>query len=262
MKHYEKLLCLGCFTRKTLAEMLKSDTAAASLIYEYLRKGYIERVRHNLYAVISLQTKQPVLSRYQIGASLFPDAYLTHHSAFEVYGYGNQVFYEVWVATASRFKDFSYDGIMYHRAAPTDNASVIMMNSVKVTSIEQTVIDSIRDCDRISGLEETIRCMLLVPSLNSTELLKILKNNDNGFLYQKTGYLLEMMNDSLNLPKSFFEECGKHISSSKKYLTENRNGYVFFDRWKLYAPSSIHIYINKGVNGIDGLQSGRTWQTG
>ena len=60
-----------------------------------------------------METKQPVLSRYQIGSNLFPDACITHHSAFEVFGYGSQVFYECYVATDKRFHDFEYDGVLY-----------------------------------------------------------------------------------------------------------------------------------------------------
>lgn len=56
--------------------------------------------------VISLETKQPILSRYQIGSNLFADACITHHSVFEVYGYGSQVFYECFVETDKGFSDF------------------------------------------------------------------------------------------------------------------------------------------------------------
>ena len=102
MKHYDELLELGCFSRGDIATMLGNDETAGSLLREYQKKGYIERVRRDLYTVISLETKQPVLSRYQIGCHIFKDCILSHHSAFEYYGYANQVFYEVYVSTFSR----------------------------------------------------------------------------------------------------------------------------------------------------------------
>jgi len=90
MKHYEQLIRLGCFSRSSLADVLYcSVNTAATIIQQYLKKGYIERVKHDLYAVISLETKQPIFSRYQIGAALFLDACISRHSAFEVYGYAN-----------------------------------------------------------------------------------------------------------------------------------------------------------------------------
>lgn len=152
MKNYETIVELGCFSLGELAKKLNCCIpTATSLIQKYLKKGYIERVRRDLYVAISIETKQPVLSRYQIGSRLAEDAYLSHHSAFEVYGYANQVFYEVYVATETRFTDFAYNGILYHRIAPKVNADINNINGVKASSVEQTVIDSAGNDERAKG---------------------------------------------------------------------------------------------------------------
>lgn len=254
MKNYEKMVELGCFSLGELAKKLNCCIpTAASLIQKYLKNGYIERVRRNLYAAISIETRQPVLSRYQIGSRLAEDAYLSFHSAFEVYGCANQVFYEVYVATKTRFSDFVYNGILYHRTAPKSDASVNTVNGVKVSSVEQTVVDSICDMEKIGGLEEIIRCIMLVPSLNAQKLLEELQNTGNGFVYQKCGYILEGLNTSLHLPDSFFAECAKHISDAKRYLTKEHTGYVWHKKWKLYAPESVKSIVNKGVSDYDAI---------
>ena len=74
MKHYEKLLAKGSFSREQLIEIVGTAPAANQVIYEYQKKGLIEKVKRDFYVVISMETKQPVLSRYQIGSNLFPDA--------------------------------------------------------------------------------------------------------------------------------------------------------------------------------------------
>ena len=38
MKHYEKLIELGCFSRSDIAAYLGNDSTAASLLREYLKK--------------------------------------------------------------------------------------------------------------------------------------------------------------------------------------------------------------------------------
>lgn len=172
MKYYENLLEKGCFTRKELIEIVGTSSTANMLIYEYQKKGLIEKVKRDFYVVISLETKQPVLSRYQIGSNLFSDACITHHSAFEVYGYGSQVFYECFVATDKRFSDFEYDGVVYRRVERKPEIEVIRQGNMRITSMEQTVVDSIRDFEKIAGLEEVIRCMMLIPSLNEKKVLE------------------------------------------------------------------------------------------
>lgn len=254
MKKYEKIVELGCFSLKDIMDKLNlSKPCATYMLQKYLSMGYIERVRRDLYVAISVETKQPVLSRYQIGSRLFEDAYLSHHSAFEVYGYANQVFYEVYVSTNTRFVDFVYNGVLYHRIDAKYKTETQSVGGVNVSSIEQTVIESICDMEKISGLEEVLRCILLIPSLNYEKLLSVLGKYNNGYLYQKCGYIFESLNYSLNLPDSFFEECKKHIPNAKRYLTKGHTGYIWHEKWRLYAPKSIDNIINKGVSENDAI---------
>ena len=254
MKYYAQMVELGCFSSKTLAKALNCcEASSTSIIQSYMKKGYIERVCHNLYIAISIETKQPVLSRYQIGSRLFPDAFLSHHSAFEVYGYANQVFYETYIATNSRFRDFEYNGVFYHRVAPKKNQSIVNINGVRTTEIEQTVIDSINDMEKIGGLEETLRCILLIPSLDEKKLLCALSEYNNGFLYQKCGYILEGLNSSLHLSKKFFKTCQSNISEAKRYITKEHNDFVWHEKWRLYAPVNVEKIIDKGVSDYDAI---------
>lgn len=253
MKHYGKLLEKGCFSREELIELVGTPAAAKMVIYEYQKKGYIERVKRDFYVVISMETKQPILSRYQIGANLFPDACISHHSALEVFGYGSQVFYECYVATDSRFTDFEYDGVTYHRVERKADIDVIQKGNMRVTAIEQTVVDSIRDFEKITGLEEVIRCLMLVPGLNEEKVLASLKRNKNGFLYQKCGYLFEQLRDEFGFSDKFFEECQRYSSGAKRYLMKEAGENVFQEKWKLYTPPSLKQLIDKGVNDYDAI---------
>lgn len=251
MKHYEKLLEIGCFSREKLIELVGTQAAAKSVIYEYQKKGYIERVKRDFYVVISMETKQPILSRYQIGANLFPDACISHHSAFEFFGYGSQVFYECYVATDSRFTDFEYDGVVYHRVEKKPDIVMIQEGNMRVTSLEQTVVDSIRDCEKIAGLEEVIRCLFLVPGLKEDKILRCLKRNENGFLYQKCGYIFEELKNEFGFSDSFFEECQKNCSGAKRYLMKEARENIFNTKWKLYTPPTLKKLIDKGMDAYD-----------
>ena len=75
MKYYKELAELGCFSQKELVQLLGSGSAAASLAAAYLKKGYVERIRRDLYATVSMETGQPIPTRYQIASKLAEDAY-------------------------------------------------------------------------------------------------------------------------------------------------------------------------------------------
>ena len=170
MKHYEKLLELGCFSKNDLEQIAGSEAAAKWLCREYQKKGYIERVKRDLYVAISLETQQPIANRYVIASHISNDAAVSYHSAFEFYGYSNQVFYETQVTSESRFRDFEYDGVTYRRIAPRITGGITEINGIRVTTLERTVIDSINLFEKIGGLEELLRCLALIPTLDEAAI--------------------------------------------------------------------------------------------
>ena len=253
MKYYEKMLELGCFNKSKVIELTGSEAAAKSLLYDYQKKGYIEKVKRDFYAVISLETKQSILSRYQIGSQLFSDASITHHSAFEAFGYANQVFYEVYVATDYRFRDFEYNGILYHRMERNAYTDVVTNGKLRVTGIEQTIVDSIKDFTKIAGLEEVIRCIMLVPSVKEEKILEALSVYDNKFLYQKCGYILEQLQDELGLSNDFFEYLSRYTAEGKRYLIKENGQNVWNLKWKIYVPADFMHLVDKGVSDYDAI---------
>ena len=173
MELYKELAALRCFTHDDMVQLAGSESSAVWQIKSYLQKGYIERVRRNLYAVISMETGQAIPNRYQIASRVTDDACVSHHSAFEYYGYANQVFYDVYFTTEKRVRPFSYDGVNYCPMACRGNADIIKIDTgIRVTSLERTVIDSIADFEKIGGLEELLRCLLLIPSLDCNKLTR------------------------------------------------------------------------------------------
>lgn len=251
MKHYEKMVELGSFCCSDVIKMTGSVNAAKFILASYIEKGLIERVRRDYYVAISLETHQPVFNRYQIASNIYEDAFLTHHSAFEAFGYANQIFYSVYFTCQKRVTDFFYDGVSYEQTRNHQNVCTVKKGNIRMTSIEQTVVDSIKDYEKIAGLEEVLRCIELIPSLNEKELLRCLANYDNGFLYQKCGYIFENLRGTDGLTETFTKTCLEHASKSKKYLLRDRNDLVFDKKWMLYVPEKLRSIIEKGDFGYD-----------
>ena len=210
-------------------------------------------VKHREVRAVSFSKMKMNIVIFITTVNLFPDACITHHSAFEVFGYGSQVFYECYVATDKRFHDFEYDGVLYRHIERKPNMEVVQQGKIRVTSMEQTVVDSIRDFEKIAGIEEVIRCMMLVPGLNEQKVLECLARNNNGFLYQKCGYFFEEMQEEFHFSAKFFETCENGSSDAKRYLMKESQDNVFHKRWKLYAPVSLKGLIDKGVDAYDAM---------
>ena len=85
------------------------------------------------------------------------------------------MFYEVYFSAGKRVRSFDYDGLHYQPVLRRVNDNITETdNGVRVTSLERTVIDSIADFTKTGGLEELLRCLALIPSLNESKLLEVL----------------------------------------------------------------------------------------
>ena len=70
MKYLNKLIELSCFSHQDVVALAGTEKAAHSLLNDYVNAGYIERIRRDLYATISLESKQPVANRFLIATRI------------------------------------------------------------------------------------------------------------------------------------------------------------------------------------------------
>lgn len=251
MKYYQELLKMGIFSFNDIVDLTGNKETASSLVREYQKKRYIVRIKRNLYTAINLETKEPVVGKFEIGSNITDTAYISHHSAFEYYGVMNQVYYEIYVSSESKFNNFEFNNIEYIYHQSKFNEGVVRSKSnrnIRVTDLERTVLDSIKDFEKIGGLEELLQCLDLITYLDYKKLERYLQYYDSQIMYQKTGYILEHFKKHLKLPDKFFNMCESKIGKSKRYLYKNiKNEDNFYNKkWQLFVPKDLLSIISTG----------------
>ena len=236
VKYYDEMRRLGCFTVRDVADIVDEQSTVTYVVNDYQRRGYIDRIHRNLYTVMDTEREEPALDRYQIGSRLFPDAYIALRSAFEAWGYAPRTGNEVFVATGTRFTDFRYNGVFYRRVHPKAGADKSWVGGSLVASLEQTVVDSIHNCEKVVGLGRIVECIMRLPMLDSDKLLGCLERYGKGFLYQKCGYVLEQMQEYVRLPEAFYQECRRRCPSTVRYVGKGTGELVYCKGWGIYAP--------------------------
>ncbi len=251
MDHYIALLKKGCFTREEIAEMVGNLHTADSLLYSYKKKNYIQSVRRNLYVAISPETGNPVCNPYEIASKMFADSYVSHHAAFEFHGMANQVFSEITVCSQTRFRSFEYDGRIFQYGGIGIDKGIKTVGKVRVTDLERTIVDNIKDFSRIGGLEELLHCLSVVTYVETDRLLSYLKAYQNQFLYQKVGYLLSLF-PNMKLSDDFFMECKKGAQKSVRYLYEDLRfeKVDLIKEWALYVPNNLNDLLREGGESL------------
>jgi predicted transcriptional regulator of viral defense system len=106
--------------------------------------------------------------------------------------------------------------------------------------LECTVVDSIKDVEKIWGLEELLNCLYLVPFIDEVKLKTYLDFYKIKALYQKAGHLLENFDIWMQLNKEVIEYCRHKMGKSTRYLIEEaKNKGVYSKEWRLIVPEAI-----------------------
>lgn len=250
MKTYEKLLRLGVFSINDVDDIYGNRNSATSAIRTLLKNGLVKSVKKNLYVCNDIENRAPVADKFKIGSSITEDAYISHHSALEFHGVGHQLFFEIYVSSGLVFKPFEFDEITYRHAVSKFDDGVETYNTnrgVRVTNLERTVIDCIKDLDKAGGIEELLQCLRSITFLDGEKVIQYLKLYNIQFLYQKAGFLLKNFQEELKLHDSFFNFCYENIVKSKRYLTDkNEKNLVYNAEWRLFVPENLMIFMEQG----------------
>ena len=231
-----------------LYKLVGNKKTAYTQLGRLMKRDRVRKVRKNIYSVVNPTTGQIVATRYQIACAITDTAYISHHSAFDYYGLANQVSYEVYVSSKTKFNHFEYDHITYKYVASRMSEGVFEAKNttgVRVTDMERTVIDSIRDFNKIGGFEELLNCMDGIQYLDEKKLQRYLDIYNTQGLYQRVGYLLDHYRKEMQLSKEFIEYCKSKIGKSRRYLvSELKDVSLYNSEWKLMVPEGLFKVVD------------------
>lgn len=254
MNLYFELLKKPVFHVEDVNVFYNNMDSARSAIKRLMKEGMVAKIRNNMYTCISGETGAPVANRFQIASHITPTSYVSHHTAMEYYGITDQVYYDVYVSSETSFRNFTFDGYTYCFVASKSAEGIERppySGDVAVTNLERTVVDCIKDMDKISGIEVVVENVECVHRMQEKRLLKYMELLQNQFLYQKMGYLLSQHKEQMGLSDSFFEKCKEEIGKSKRYLTRDQDGGYYDDTWKLIIPDDLQKMKNGVMTDAD-----------
>ena len=250
MNLYYELLQYPVFSMKEVNALYSSERTARVALGKLLKGNMALKIRNGLYTCVSGENGGPVANRFQVASAITPSSYVSHHTAFEYYGTVDQVFYEVYVGSQTRFHDFEFDGYTYHYVKEQMRDGIVspeFSGGIKVTDKERTIADSIKDLNRIAGLEEVLSCVVSVNSIDETKMLKYLAEYDSAFLYQKTGFIFSEYQTELGISDNFIKICKDRSGNSKRYLTNGISEPGYSGEWNLVYPKNIKRMKNGGI---------------
>lgn len=246
MKYYSELALLGAFNYEKARKVIKTNNPMKTLI-SYINHGYVNKIKHNLYTCVDLATKIDLTNKFENASKITENSFVVGHSAFEFYGFYNQIFYNCQVGSIKKFNEFKYDNVQYQCYALKSDIQVDLIKGVRVTTIERTIVDSINYLDEMMDLEELLKCIDVVPMVNEEKIKEMLLFYDKDLLYKKVGYILSYFKYDLNISDSFFDFCLSHMNPKNrgKIVKDSNYKLEYISKWKIYAYKDLLKFIRK-----------------
>ncbi len=229
------------FTKKDMIEFFENDKQYYNWVSKEIKKKNIKKVKNGLHIIVDING-YPLANKYEIATAIVDNGFISYHSALEFYGLANQVHNCITVGSNIVFRNFAFDGIEYvcHHEDKYEGVIYLDFAKVRVSSLEKTIIDCIYNINLAGGIEEIIYALDMITTLDENLMLKVLKEYNSVFLYQKVGYILEHYKEQLKFTDSFFDECKSHLTNQVKYfLNDYYKNIKYNATWKLMAPTKL-----------------------
>jgi predicted transcriptional regulator of viral defense system len=225
-----------------------------SLLAYHVRAGRLLRLRRGLYAVVgpgSSAEAQPV-DAFLVAAKLAADAVLAYHTALEFHGKAYSVHERLNYLTSSaarpfRFRSQTFRCVAFPRSLVAKKQSLFEVKtldragvSVRVTSLERTLVDVLDRPDLSGGWEEVWRSLELVEFFDLDLVIEYALLLENATVTATVGFFLQQHRDVLMVEDKYLQPLKELRPRSPHYLERRRRDRGrLVPEWNLIVPQRI-----------------------
>jgi predicted transcriptional regulator of viral defense system len=250
--------------RAFLADKQNKDQASystiANLLVRHAKKGHILKIRRGLYYSIPFEFQGGkkarvayVVDPYLVASKLKDDAIIAYHSALSLHGvayaYSNTHYY----LTQSDFPEqFAFQGITYkavHLPAQLlekkmGEFEVLTINragiSIRVTSLERTLVDVLDRPALGLSVEETWRSLQNIAYLNVAKVIAYATLLAKSSIAAKVGFFLDAHREQFMVTQEQLETLRRLRPKTKQYFYRQiGRPQRFIPEWNLIVPEII-----------------------
>jgi len=244
---YKKMYKKEVFKLSDVLNLVKDYQIAKNTVLAMKKKGYINSIKSGLYYIIPVEAGKGFLpDKFLAASALESEGYISHHSALELHGISNTKLNRVYISTSKNKPNFEFRGIHYIfiKTKYLFGSELIHYGNsqLSVSDIEKTFLDCIRNVKFSVSVEEILKSIMGYPSFNYKKMGDYLERFNEKSLFQKTGFMLTLLKDELNVPESFLEELKKRKSRKIYYLNKMLKSRKNKE-WNLMVPAQIEGMI-------------------
>ena len=231
----------------------KSATIFNSLNY-HTKQGHIARIKRGLYYSVTpghSPDNYPV-DPYLIAGKAAPDAILAYHTALSYHGVAYSVREHFnYLTNHIGSRSFEFRNTIFNPTEPPSALISVGQQSfainkidrqgltIRVTSLERTLVDVLDRLDLSGGIEEVWKSLNTISYLNIKLLIEYTLMLNNATTVGKVGLFLQQHQKQFLVKSSALNKLQKSRPAQPQYmLRQKRKGIVVPD-WNLVVPKTV-----------------------
>lgn len=221
---------------------------ASQMLYRWTKQGWLKRISRGLYVPVSLESlssEHVLADPWVLVPALYDPCYIGGRTAAEFWDLTEQIFRDIVVLTSSPIRSRSqrkHGTVFTLRKVREDRIFGTQTvwrsrTKVSVSDIHKTVIDMLEYPDLGGGIQHISDCLkayFLHSDRDERKLLEYAKQNNNGAVFKRLGYLLERY----SLDPMLADACRSNLSTGLAKLDPNLNCPRVVTKWRLKIPES------------------------
>ncbi len=231
----------------------RSRHTSNSILNDRVASGSLIRVKRGVYATVpdgsNPRTYRP--DPHLVASRLSPDAVVAYHSALSFHGYAYSIWTREQFLSSKRLRPFTFRGTEYIAVCPPpsirdkhdDGYGVKSFPhakaSIRVTTIERTLVDLLHSPDHGGGWEEIWRSLEMVPYLDLDAVIRHTLAMKTAQTVARVGFFLEQHMKSLMVEAHQLESLEACKPRSKSYFDRKRVPGTLARRWNLIVPEDV-----------------------
>jgi predicted transcriptional regulator of viral defense system len=206
------------------------------LCHNLLSKGYLYAVKRGTYIVNDVSSKKPVINNPFKLASYLNKGYIGFSSALRLYDVISYEPFTIFIITKNKSNEKNIGNYLFKTVSIGEKATgATFFKNVYVSTIEKTVFDCFYKPHYAGGYREFAKALTSIKKINWDQVLLYFNKFASKSLFQRTGYILELLQDqeNIHLPKHILKDFKKHVGNTTKLIPSRASKGKYIKQWKL-----------------------------
>ncbi|MEM4711157.1 MAG: hypothetical protein QXL18_04365 [Candidatus Woesearchaeota archaeon] len=254
-KLYQKLYAQKLFTYHEANKVIKNKQVCKNTLNRLIKKGYIKRIRKNIYQIVPLDNKEFQADEIHIATKINPEIIICCNTALKVLGFYKDESKIIYLYYKNPAK-IKIEKTIYKLLKNNQSFGIIKTNyqtpynniEINITNIERTIIDCIKT--RSITLQELINILKNTKiQIDVSKIISYLDKYKKPILYNKTGLILDITKQYLKIENEELEKIRKKLSKKIYYAKEKglkliKPKYKYYIKWNIMIPEELYTQTN------------------